>query len=222
MVELRGQILDWRLSGQNIIRYTYSMRSNPRRLTLFMSIFAVILISYFVLRAVFAARTAIPADFLDARAQGAILAQDIVNTSNAINGEIGHINDLDKNKDYVAALDATEGVKKNTQYLRERAIDLSKELKTMTQDLPSITPDAAQQAALDSISSRLALISRLITYTDDVNQFLSALALHFQNKNAPPQDIAQLVTQINTEVKAINTFNSQAGQAMDRFDATVR
>jgi hypothetical protein len=77
----------------------------------------------------------------------------------------------------------------------------------------------AQQAALESISSRLALINELITYSSDLNHLLTVLQLRFRGTPQPNGEVQGIVNQINTDVNAINNFNAQAGQSMDKFDS---
>jgi uncharacterized phage infection (PIP) family protein YhgE len=198
------------------------MQLTKRRLMLFLSIFALLLIGYFVIRGVMAARNAVPADFQEARSRGAVISQDIVNISNEINEEIVQINDLEKAKKYKEALAAVSSLEQDAQEVRDRAADLSKELKIMAENLESLSPEEARQEALDSISYRLDLLNHLITYTEQLNQLSATLTRRLQNRNTPVGNIPLLVSQINEEIKAINNFNSLAGQAMDRFDAVVR
>jgi hypothetical protein len=198
------------------------MKLTKRRLMLFVSAFALLLVGYFVIRGVLAARNAVPADFQESRSRGAVISQDIVNISNEINEKIVQINELEKAKKYKAALTAIGEVEQDAQTVRDRAADLSKELKIMAENLESISPEEARQEALDSISYRLDLLNHLITYTEQLNQLSVTLTRRLENQRTPVGNIPLLIGQINEEIKAINNFNSLAGQAMDRFDAVVR
>ena len=163
----------------------------------------------------------IPKDFVDARLQGAIIAQDIVNLSNQSTLDLSKINELDSQGNYTEALTLTTDVIKQSQQIRDQAVALSGEVETMTKALSGIDSLDARQAALESIANRLALISRLINYSGYLGQLLDTLRDHFSGKAVKSNDVAGLVDQINDEVRAINNFNSQAGQAMDRFDKIV-
>jgi len=69
-------------------------------------------------------------------------------------------------------------------------------------------------------TNRIALINELITYSNDLDNLLAALQARFAGQPAPTtENIPALVNQINTDVNAINNFNAQAGQAMDKFDS---
>jgi len=163
----------------------------------------------------------IPQDFTDSRLQGALIAQNIVNLSNQSVSDLTKINDLDSSRKFADALKLTENVIKQGQEIRDQAVALSREIEKMTKALSDIDSLGARQAALESITNRLALISRLINYSGYLGQLLDTLRNRFAGNVLGDHQVAQLVGQINAEVQAINSFNSQAGQAMDRFDKIV-
>ncbi len=161
----------------------------------------------------------VPVDFTTARLQGAIIAQTIVNSSNQSTDELNAINKYDQEGDYTHALASTTDLINQSAGLRSEAVQLSTQVSQMTKDLSSINSEPAQQAALESISSRLALINELITYSNDLDRLLSVLQARFSGKPQPNGVVTGIVDQINTDVNAINNFNTQAGQAMDEFDS---
>jgi hypothetical protein len=163
----------------------------------------------------------IPADFTAARLQGAIIAQTIVNTSNQSTDELNAINQYDQEGNYTAALASTTDLINQSAGLRDEAVQLSIQVGQMTKDLSNINSAPAQQAALESISSRLALINELITYSNDLDHLLAVLQARFSGTPQPNGIVTGIVNQINTDVNAINNFNAQAGQAMDKFDGIV-
>ncbi len=177
------------------------------------------------LAVVFFTRSAsgVPQDFTDARLQGAIIAQDIVNLSNQSTADLEQVSKLDQEGKYSDALTLTTTLVSQSQDIRNKAVDLSGEIEAMTKALSGISDFNARQAALESISSRLALLNQLITYSADLSHLLDVLRARFvgqgQGGNSP--EVQGIVNQINTDVNAINNFNAQAGQAMDRFDAIV-
>lgn len=193
-----------------------------RRIILFFVFFTAIIAVYFVFRMIFAPSIKVPDDFSAARTRGAVVAQDIVNESNFAVSQIAKINELDKEKKYAEALKEINSTRSTLRAMRSRAVDLSKELTIMTQALFGVNSEVARQAALESISDRMSLISNLIAYTDDMDKLLSALEYHFETGAGNSARISSLVQNVNSEVNAINAFNSQAGQAMDRFDRIVK
>lgn len=197
------------------------MKRSVRRIVIFAACFILILGGYFAYRLVLAKRVSVPQDFSEARSRGAVIAQDIVNAANALGTEIKNINDLDAAGKYKEAIQKTDDVLAQVRNIRTHALDLAKELEAMTRAAPAIASEEARNEALASVQARLSLVNHLIAYTDDVSQFAAALQLHLQGARNP-DTIATIVKKINAEVAEINNFNSQAGQAMDRFDQLIR
>jgi DNA repair ATPase RecN len=164
---------------------------------------------------------AIPEDFKNARIQGAIIAQNIVNLSNQSNSDLLKVSEYDRKGDYTPAIELTANLVSQSQQIRDQAVELSAKIAAMTKALSNISAFPARQAALESIASRLALLNQLITYSADLSRLLDMLHAHFNGHERTAQEVQGLVNQINTDVNAINNFNSQAGQAMDRFDKIV-
>ena len=165
------------------------------------------------------AENGVPASFTAARLQGAIIAQTIVNNSNQSVDELNAINKYDQEGDYADALASTTDLINQSAVLRNEAVQLSTEVTQMTNDLPSIKNADAQQAALQSITVRLAVINELISYSNDLDKLLAVLQARFGGTPESNSAVANIVTQINADVNLINTFNAQAGQAMDKFDS---
>lgn len=164
----------------------------------------------------------IPEEFKEARLQGALIAQNIVNLSNESVLDLVEINKLDRARNFTEALNLTSEVVNNSQEIRDQAIALSRQIEVMTRALSKISSLEARQAALESITNRLALISRLINYSGYLGQLLDSLRSRFDGGFVSGgRSVERLVDQINGEVKAINSFNGQASQAMERFDSIV-
>lgn len=194
------------------------MRKFSRR-TKIIAAFVVIVALGYGLALFWRAENKVPADFTAARLQGAIIAQTIVNNSNQSTAELEQINKYDQEGDYSAALASTTDLISESAGLRNEAVQLSAQVSQMTTDLSDITSQPAQQAAFESISSRLALINELISYSNDLDRLLTALQSRFSGTPVPDSQVTAIVNQINTDVNAINNFNAQAGQAMDKFDS---
>ncbi len=163
----------------------------------------------------------IPQAFTDARLQGAIIAQNIVNLSNQSAQDLARVNEFDQKGNAKEALRLTADLINRSKEIRDDAVSLSTQVETMTRALSEINSLDARQAALESIASRLALISRLINYSGYLGQLLDALRNHFDNNISQGPGVQTIVDQVNAEVNAINNFNAQAGQAMDRFDKLI-
>ena len=197
-----------------------NMSHLPRWSKVLIALVVVVGGGYAVSRFNFSSAT-VPTDFSDARFQGALIAQDIVNLSNHVSDDLSKVQSLDSNQKTSEALTLTVDLLKKSADVRSRAVDLSQQLEKMTSALSDVRSQDARAAALESIADRLALINRLINYSDYLAQLLNNLRQKFAGVKQDNQ-INSLVSQINAEVTAINNFNRQAGQAMDRFDSIVR
>ena len=164
----------------------------------------------------------IPEEFMKARSEGALISQNIVDLTNGVSASLQEINTLDAKGDYENALVLTNTLMEQSQEVRRKATDLSRQMEVMARALPGIDSDDARQAALDSISDRLALLSRLVNYSSYLTDLLNALRNRFSGIPTHASDVSNLVREINAEVTAVNNFNREAGDAMNRFDSIVR
>lgn len=195
------------------------MAKISRRTKIIAAFIIVIGIGYGVAKFIQAESNSIPSQFTAARSQGAIIAQTIVSTSNSSTATLEQINKYDQEGDYTDALSSTTALIAQSADLRAQAVDLSNQVGQMTQSLSGIDSEPARAAALEAISSRLALINELISYSNDLDKLLTLLQSRFSGTPEPNATVQSIVDQINTDVNAINNFNAQATQAMAQFDA---
>ncbi len=191
-----------------------------RRTKVIAGFIAIIAVGYGVIT-LWQSRNDVPQDFTQARQQGAVIAQQIVDLSSQSTADLQKVNDYDKQGDYTDALTLTTQIVTQSQELRDEAVELSNQVSAMTRSLSDISSFDAQQAALESISSRLALINQLVNYSGDLGKLLDVLQNHFTGKTWSNTDVQTLVDQINTDVNAINNYNAQANRSMDTFDKIV-
>ena len=184
------------------------------------AIFFGILFGGYVLYRLVAASGA-PKEFEDARMKGATISQDIVNLSNQVKDDLLVVNQLDKEWRYNEAFAKAQEVADKTKEIRGKAVELSNQLQVMTSSLSKIGGEEAKQAVLESVSNRLALLSRLINYSDYISQLVSVLRDRFTGNSGSATTVSVLVDQINAEVTAINSFNQSATAAMSRFDKAL-
>jgi len=191
------------------------------RRTKVIAAFVVVIIVGYAIAEFWQSQNQIPEAFTDARSQGAIIAQNIVDTSNSSTAELATINQLDQQGNYSQALTLTNGLIAQSETLRNQAVQLSTQVENMTEALSSINSFNEQQAALESIASQLALINQLVNYSGDLGHLSDVLQQRFEGHPQPAGTVEGIVNQINTDVNAINNFNSQATQAMAQFDKMV-
>lgn len=199
--------------------FAYRIEQSMSRKNKFYIGFSIIVIAgYVTYKVILASTFGTPQDFSEARERGALISQEIVNLSNDLNSRLKEINELDKKGSLTEALQKTTELATKSAEIRSKAVELSAELEKMTSSIPKIKKEESKQAVLDSVSNRLALISRLINYSDYVYQLLAVLRDRFTNQYVEYGKVDSLIAQINDEVEAVNTFNQSAISAMEKFD----
>lgn len=164
---------------------------------------------------------AVPPDFKEARTQGAVISESIVSISNQITADLGRVNDLESERKVEEAAALAGDLLARSEEVKRQANDLAEQLGKMTGALADIKDPEARRLALEAITGRLALISRLISYSD----YLAELLMNLKNRLAGlpyTENTHILVSQINAEVIAINNFNRQAADAMAEFDKMIK
>ena len=194
------------------------MLNLSRNTKTFLGIIALIIVSVLGFRLMFS--NSIPQDFIDARIQGELIAQTIVGLSNKSVNDLEKINQLDQQGNFLEATNVALTAIQESREIRNQAVELSNQVSKMTKALSDINSFEARQAALEAIANRLALISKLINYSEYLNQLLVALQTKFSGQNGD-HNVELVISQINAEVTAINSFDRQSTQAMNRFDAIV-
>jgi hypothetical protein len=106
--------------------------------------------------------------------------------------------------------------------MKEQALKLAVELETMTRALPDMRPGEARDAALESVTKRVELVSNLIEYTDQLTLLAAELRLGLEGRGGNSEKIADLIASINAYANIINNLNSAANESMGRFDDLLR
>ncbi len=189
---------------------------NSKTLKIAAAIGAIIIAGFFLAR--YRSSAGVALAFKDARAQGAAIADNIVNLSNQISVDLDKVSEYDKAGQTQEALDLTTNLHFKVQDIKGQASQLSDQLRNMIGALDSIRSPGAKQAAIESITNRMALISRLFSYGEYLDQ-LSIVLTHRFIGASDKSSVPVIVSQINAEVTAVGNFNKQAVQAMQRFDA---
>jgi hypothetical protein len=164
----------------------------------------------------------VPVEFSEARMNGAIVAEQIVAGSAQSLEVLQTIAQYDRDKNFAKALELiTQEVQRTTE-LKEQAIRLSSQLERMARSLSEIEPSRARVAATEAVGADVALVSRLVTYTDYLSQLFEALRAKFEQRLPNPNGrVQELVDLVNTEVRAINEFNSRSNASFAEFDKIV-
>jgi hypothetical protein len=161
----------------------------------------------------------IPAEFSEARINGAELAREIVALSNESLGNLETIAAYDRaGKKSEALILISQEVLKNRN-IQQEAIKLSSQLERMARSINDINPTEARVLATEAVSSEVALVSRLLSYNDYLLRLFEALRNKFENPSTYTNGkVEQLVVKINEEAQAINTFNQRFTASLAQFD----
>lgn len=167
-------------------------------------------------------QVAVPAEFLEARIKGADITVQITAASQHSLTVLENIAKLDREGNAAEALRLTiDEIKKNEEF-RRKAMTLASRLEQMARLLPSIKPTQAQVLATEAVSAEVALVSRLVNYSEYLRRLFETLRLKFITGDAGAErTVGELIQRINEEGKAINEFNNRSNRAMAEFDKIV-
>lgn len=166
--------------------------------------------------------TKVPAEFSEARSNGALLAQEIVDQSRVTLANLSKIAEFDRNSDYSEALLLISNELVKNRESSQDAIRLSSQLERMARTSGDIRPSKAREVATEGLSSEVALVSRLVVYNDLLKQLFEVLRQKFEKPWANLDgQVQNLITKINDEAQAINDFNKRFVAAMEVFDDII-
>ena len=189
----------------------------PKRIKMLILFIIIISAAFLVFQFWFADAKNVPSDFLLARQQASLIASEIVVISGQSTNNLSQISQLDKEGKYTEALILVSQELERNKEARDKAINLSVQLETMTKNLSAISPASASQTALEAITSETSLISKLIDYNDDLTKLLTILQEKFLGRNGG-DGIPALIAEINDDVRVINELDKKFNDIMKNFD----
>lgn len=191
----------------------------PQKVRLFVALLIMMFLAYFVGRFFLAQTKTVPGDFMRARGEASVVAQDIVGMSKESARHIGDISALNNEKKYPEALVLVQQEIERNRQIRDKAIALSGHLQTMTLNVSAIEPKVSAETALEAVSTEVILIGHLLTYNDYLNQLLVAIKGRIMgDESVSSEDIADLVKKINDESIVVNVMNDKFNERMTKFD----
>jgi len=194
----------------------------PLKSKKFYLIFALLILIGYVFINLFPSNSVnISEAFNSSRMQTALISEDIINLSNQIKNGVLKINELEEKKNYKEAFNTINEINLKILDVRAKAVELSKELQTMTLELNNIKAGGAEKFALASITNRVIIINHLINYSDYLFQLNLALEKRFYGQNNK-DEILSLINKINAEVDAINEANEKAKIDIQKFDEALK
>ena len=163
----------------------------------------------------------VPQDFTDARGRGAIIAEEIVASSEASITNLAIISQEDEKGNYNDGLNLVSKEIQDNGVARAKALELSKQLEIMANNLNSIKPETAARIGLEAVLNESQIVQRLINYNADIRQLLEVLLSRFSNSGSVPnakEKVKELISSMNDEAKAVNDLNNKYKDLMNQFD----
>lgn len=164
----------------------------------------------------------IPEEFTGSKEQISKISRQLVDLTASTNYKIKDINYLETDGHYAAALTLVTKAREENQNAFNQAVELSNQLKTMTESLPKFNSQDNRQISQEAISLEMALIIHFINYTKAVDDLLAILRNKFITTTAKYQrDIDIKLSEINSQVLLINNLNKQFIEKMAELDKAV-
>ena len=167
----------------------------------------------------------VPQDFTDARGKGAVIAEEIVASSEASIANLENISQEDEKGNYEGGLNLVSKEIQDNGTARAKALELSKQLEIMANNLNSIKPETAARIGLEAILNESQIVQRLLNYNADVRQLLDVLLSRFSNSGSVPnarEKVKELISSMNDEAKAVNDLNNKYKNLMSQFDSLTK
>lgn len=162
------------------------------------------------------AKNGIPSTFNEARINASSLSQEIVSILGETSGSIGKLQEAQRQSE---SLEIVLNSMQDVKNARDKASELALQLEKMALSVPDISPDKAKQTAIVAISSETALINKLISYNEGLNNLLFVLQKRFNGGNVSIENINNLIDDINRTADEINEFNKQFVDLIKKFDS---
>lgn len=190
----------------------------PRRYHYLLALLIILGVPLGIWRLFFYEDRALPQAFIDSRHQSALVAAEIVSMSNDSAKEIDNIKNLEAQRRYIEALDATNNEIGRVAAMRDKGSALLGELTNMTNVLSQVRPDTSRETALRAINYETSIVNHLISYNYGLDQLLRFIAYRLSYGGDNSSGIRDVIDKINLEIKTIEDLNNQFNAAMDLLE----
>ena len=161
----------------------------------------------------------VPPEFAEARIRGARIAHEIAEAAGKSLDNLATIRVYDEKGETAEALILISQEIIQNREAQVKAIALSSELEKMARLLSDIKPSGAKSIATEAVSAEVALVSRLISYNDNLRELFSILREKFEKPGRSFDGTVQtLIERINEDARAINSFNERFNWSLAEFD----
>ncbi len=161
----------------------------------------------------------VPKEFIEARAQGSLVADRVAWLSSVSLQNLQKVSELEKNFQYEEAIELVSQELARNKEARDEAIKLSNYLDQMAKLLSEIKPRAARDLAAEAVGVEIQVINRLISYNEYLRNLFELLKAKFEGKIKNGDDrLKELLLLINQETNYINSLNKRFNERMGEFD----
>ena len=161
----------------------------------------------------------VPPEFSEARIKGAELAKNISASAGASLEALALIRAHDERREGAQALIVISQEVVRNREIQQEAIRLASELERMARLIPDVQPVNARLMAAEAVSAEVALVSRLVSYNNNLFELFGVLKKKFEHPGTSLDGRVQvLVDKINEEAHAINSFNERFNWSLAEFD----
>lgn len=164
----------------------------------------------------------VPSSFTDARMAASERATELVTMLSGTNEKIREVKDLVERGSHAQALSIVQGEIAKNKDIRERAVRLALELEKMARAIADIRSDKAAQIALSATTKETAVISQLLSYTNELQNLLVALQTVMVSSRPDYTDVNKSITIINGAADEINALSQAYKSEMEIFDKIVQ
>lgn len=183
----------------------------------------LIILGYFLVRFIMIGPKAVPEQFKTAREKGAVLASDISTLSSGSIEKLNEVSKLDAEYDFIDSMVVIEKELIRNNQLKDKAVELSNELARMAESLPGIQPRRARELVTEAIGYEVALVSRLISWSDTFKGLFDVLKSKYEGQTfATNKEINKLIDELNSQAGTINTFNKAFESTLVKFDEVYK
>jgi hypothetical protein len=166
---------------------------------------------------------AIPDPFIEGRAEGAQAASAITVIINDSLKTISQVATYEQQGSVASALYLIRGEMSKTEERQRQAHILAGAMEKMAKSITRIKPAAAQQIALEAVSTQVASVSHLVTYNEYLTNLFDLLNERMRgNPAATTEKVQELITKLNTENNDIAELNTQFNRSLAQFDSIFR
>ncbi len=161
-----------------------------------------------------------PKEFLEARIHAVGASNNLANLVNNSLSNLAKVDQFEHDGRDSQALELI-GYEANQKAEKQNsAVLLATYLNQMAKAVPDIDSETARSQAMSAITSGVAMVSRIISYNENLDKLFSTLQQKILLGVAPDTTtVSTLAANLNSDAQAINTLSKDFNAALSQFDS---